>query len=70
MRIASEQRRGFFRELRRSRSGQDVAEYAIGLAILGGGSAVLAVALRADIVFLWTRAARFLAKFTAVASGG
>lgn len=70
MRLVADPPTGFFRGLRRSQTGQNVAEYAIGLAILGGGSAVLAVALRADIVFLWARAARFLAKFTAVASGG
>lgn len=70
MRIASGFPAERLRTLLRSQAAQNVAEYGIGLAILGGGSAALAVLLRADIVFLWTRAARVLAKFAAIVAGG
>ena len=69
MGFAGDSRRSQLRSFLQATAAQDLAEYGIALAVLGGGAAVIAVSLRADVVFLWTRAARFLMKFAAIVGG-
>jgi hypothetical protein len=65
-----EKRESRLRDLFRATEAQDLAEYGIGLAVLGSGAAAIAFMIRADVVALWAEAARFLMKFAAIVGGG
>ena len=47
----------FFKKLLREESGQDLAEYAIALAVIGVGAGAAAVALAGGVHSIWSVAA-------------